>query len=144
MTDEPKLNTQTAPYPVVLEELVDACTYRDEWELKLWHLDRGQGCSGLTLSVFVEVPNSYPPHAPIRVHHLFPVPAAAYNRESWRRWLFEQLQLVERHEAMEFFEVDQVKPYAPNHGPGHDPYTVREVTTDEARRTDFRGRVHSN
>lgn len=31
------------------------------------------------------------------------------------------------------------RPFAPNHGPGNDPYTVRQLTTDEDRRTSFRG-----
>lgn len=33
------------------------------------------------------------------------------------------------------------RPYAPNHGPGNDPYTVREETTDLQRRTQFTGNV---
>lgn len=33
-----------------------------------------------------------------------PVPAAAYNEQSWTRWLLEQILLVEKHEAMEFFK----------------------------------------
>ena len=37
--------------------------------------------------------------------------------------------------ASEFFKVDGERPYQPNHGPGNDPYTIRELTTDEARRT---------
>lgn len=31
------------------------------------------------------------------------------------------------------------RPFAPNHGPGFDPYRVVEYETDEARRTSFRG-----
>jgi hypothetical protein len=141
MADE-QLITQEAPWPVELAEMVEALEYRHNWTF--WLIsdeDRGQGCRGLTLSVLVSTVNSYEPHEPIRVRHLFPVPAAAYDRDSWQRWLFEQLLLVERHEAMEFFTVAGTKPYAPNHGPGNDPYTVRELTTDEARRTSFRGEV---
>lgn len=33
------------------------------------------------------------------------------------------------------------RPYAPNHGPGNDPYVVREETTDIDRRTQFTGNV---
>jgi hypothetical protein len=50
---------------------------------------------------------------------------------------------VERHEAMEFFEIDGTKPYRPNHGPGWDPYIVTQLSTDLDRRTDFRGEVQS-
>ena len=70
-----------------------------------------------------------------------PVPPAAYNRRSWQRWLFEQCLLGERHEAMEFFTISGEHPYAPNHGPGNDPYIDAELTTDEDRRTSFKGVV---
>ena len=37
-----------------------------------------------------------------------------------------------------------VRPYAPNHGPGRDPYTIAEYATDLDRRTSFRGVVAAN
>lgn len=105
-----------------------------------------------------------------RVIHDFPVPPATYNAQSWTRWLFERYLDVLRHEGMEFFalaqpcicEADKLnlrhgddkfthrsdcaaqqpyRPYAPNHGPGNDPYVVREETTDLDRRTQFTGNV---
>lgn len=82
------------------------------------------------------------PRPPYHVHHYMPVPPAAYNRQSWQRWLFEQIVVVERHEACEFFTIDKVKPYAPNHGPGWDPYIVTEMTTELDRRTKFTGEVN--
>jgi hypothetical protein len=136
------INSQAAPYPDELADLVEKCTYRPEWQVYLAsNYDRGQGSAGLTLIVLVHDHNSYPPHDPISVQHLFPVPPAAYNRASWQHWLFDQLVLVEQHEAMEWFEIDGVKPYAPNHGPGEDPYIVHDPTSDVARRTSFRGEV---
>jgi hypothetical protein len=134
-------NTQSAPYPAQLAALVASCTYRPQWRLYLDTLDRGQGSVGLTLTVLVQTDDSYEPHNPIRVRHLFPVPPAAYNRQSWQHWLFEQLLEVERHEAMEFFEIDGVKIFSPNHGPGWNPYLITELITDVDRRTDFRGEV---
>jgi hypothetical protein len=143
-------NTQVAPYPNELAALVTQCVYRDGWTLTLLQDHVRDPASthtgesrGLTLSVVVSTTNSYPPHQPIRVQHLFAVPPATYNKASWQRWLFEQLLLVERHEACEFFTIDDVKPFAPNHGPGEDPYRVTELTTDEARRTSFRGEVNA-
>jgi hypothetical protein len=138
---EPEVMTQTAPYPSVLAELVTECTYRPDWLLALEDGERDPGCGGLTLIVVVTAPDSYDHQRMVRVRHLFPVPPATYNRASWCRWLFETLLLVERHEAMEFFTVGGVKPYAPNHGPGHDPYVVRELASDVDRRTNFRGEV---
>lgn len=132
---------QEAPYPEVLAELVLGCRYRPGWEVELAHEDRGQGSKGLTLVITTATVNSYRPEQPIYVNHYFPVPPAAYDQRSWQRWLFEQYLLVEQHEAMEFFQIDGVRPYAPSHGPGNDPYMIREVGTDEDRRTTFRGEL---
>jgi hypothetical protein len=66
--------------------------------------------------------------------------------------------LVERHEACEFlrFHVDEAgnltddqdsgyaeRPWSPSHGPGNDPYLIREIGTDLDRRTSFRGDVNA-
>lgn len=141
---------QYAPDPEDLIELVKHVSYRPGWNFQLrdttrdWsHDESGREidaiAGGLTLIITVLTPDSYNHENQIRVAHYFAVPAATYAMTSWRRWLFEQVLLVERHEAMEFFEVDGVKWYAPNHGPGEDPYRITELTTDEARRTSFRG-----
>ena len=134
---------QEAPFPYELAMLVDRLAYRPGWRFELAHIDRGQGSVGLTLDIITCGYNSYHPDRgeTYHVHHYMPVPPAAYDRRSWQRWLFEQCLLVERHEACEFFVVDGERPYAPNHGPGNDPYIVAELTTDEARRTSFRGDV---
>lgn len=134
-------NTNEAPYPQELADLVDRCTYRPGWVVRLYHMDRGQGSRGLTLVITTKTVNTYDPQEPIRVNHLFPVPPAAYDERSWRRWLFEQFLLVETHECMEFFQLDGERPYAPSHGPGNDPYLIRELGTDLDRRTSFRGEV---
>lgn len=134
---------QEAPDPLVLMELVAALTYRPGWTFHLVDLDRGQGSVGLTLDVVTRGFDSYHPERgeTYRVHHYFPVPPAAYDRRSWQRWLFEQVLLVERHEAMEFFRIGGDRPYAPHHGPGNDPYIVFDHGTDEDVRTSFRGVV---
>jgi hypothetical protein len=132
---------QEAPYPVALADLVDRLAYKAGWRFTLTDLDRGQGSQGLTLVIDVDTPDSYDPERTIRVAHYMVVPPAAFDERSWRRWLFDQILLVERHEACEFFTIAGDKPYAPSHGPGNDPYLVREVGTDEDRRTSFRGEV---
>jgi hypothetical protein len=188
-TDEYTPNVQVAPYPQELHQLVKRLRYRDGWHFRLLHgyvrdpkTTHSGESRGLTLSIAGDTTNSYPPHQQITVQHLFAVPPATYNSASWQRWLFEQVLLVERHEAAEFFtlvsehvEPDDlctcgdaatlhdgrtsrcletgiehlfepaaprmVKPYAPNHGPGEDPYRITEITTDEARRTSWRGQL---
>jgi hypothetical protein len=133
--------SQEAPYPYALRALLNWLEYKQGWTFWLSDMDRGQGSAGLTLVITITTPNSYHPPVMIRVAHLMPVPPAAYDERSWQRWLFEQILLVERHEACEFFSIDGDKPYAPSHGPGNDPYLVREVGTNTDRRTSFRGDV---
>lgn len=131
-----------APWPSVLAEQVDRLTYKRGWTFSLEDVDRGQGSRGLTLCVLINTPDSYHPDQMRNVMHYMPVPPAAFDARSWCRWLFEQVLLVERHEACEFFQIDGERPYAPSHGPGNDPYLVREVGTELDRRTSFRGVVN--
>lgn len=139
---------QLAPYPDILQELVDHVRYKKGWHFSLRHLlDRGQGSQGLTLVITVRTVDSYHSDTPLVVNHYMVVPPAMYDERSWRRWLFDQILLVERHEAMEFFQLGSddehwVRPYAPSHGPGNDPYMIREVGTTLDQRTSFRGEVN--
>lgn len=131
-------------YPTELAELVATMSYRKGWRFALNSIDRGQHSEGLTLIVTSLGYNSY--HLErgetYRVHHYMPVPPAGFDRRSWRRWLLEQLLLIETHEVCEFLQLDGERPYAPSHGPGNDPYMIREVGTDLDRRTSFRGEVN--
>jgi hypothetical protein len=131
--------SQSAPYPTQLETLVNGLIYKPGWHLSLRQIDRGQGCQGLTLIVHIVQPDTYHPEKIIRVNHYFPVPPAAYDYRSWRRWLLEQILLVERHETLEFFQIDGVRPYAPHHGPGNDPYIIIDHGSDEEMRTSYLG-----
>jgi hypothetical protein len=143
MSYYPEVMTQTVAYPEALAELVSHCSYRPGWQVRLYDdYDRGQGSRGMTLIITTDTVNSYDHARPMYVDHLFIVPAAAYDERSWRRWLFECFHQVEFHEAMEFFTIDGEKPYAPSHGPGNDPYLLREVGTELDRRTSFRGEVN--
>lgn len=150
-------NNNVAPFPLELEKLVETLQYRPGWTFTLADMDRDENqrdvhgiltpialhCIGLTLDIITLGYHSYHEERgeTYSVHHYMPVPAATYNRASWRRWLLDQCLLVERHEACEFFAVAGTKPYAPSHGPGSDPYLVREVGTDEDVRTSYLGAV---
>lgn len=135
--------TQQSPFPEILRSLVERLEYRPGWTFRLEHLDRGQGSEGLTFVVTSLGYNSYHPDRgeTYRVNHYMPVPPAAYDERSWRRWLLEQMLLIERHEVCEFFALDGERPYAPHHGPGNDPYIVFDHGTDLDVRTSFRGEV---
>ncbi len=132
---------QVAADPEPLVDLVAALRFRAGWTFDLSDLDRGQGSRGLTLSINITVPDAYHPERARSVVHYFPVPPAAYDSRSWRRWLFDRIGDVDTHERCECFEIDGVRPFAPSHGPGSDPYLVRELGTDEDVRTSFRGEV---
>lgn len=149
---------QSAPFPEALAELVEKCAYRPGWTIRLedmardlvdpaaWarRIDRtDELAGGLTLIITTCGYDSYHPDRGenYRVNHYFVVPAATYDERSWRRWLFEQFLLVERHEAMEFFAIDGARPYAPHHGPGNDPYIIFEHGSDLDVRTRFTGEV---
>lgn len=154
MTESPQMS-QTAPYPAVLARLVECLSYRRDRGWGVWLDDDLQRDSpgrhagesrGLTLVVQRCGPDAYHPERVIAVNHYFAVPPATYNLESWQRWLFERLGDVDAHERMEDFAVADspgsehvVRPFAPNHGPGWDPYLVTVVASGEDRRTSFRG-----
>lgn len=135
------MNEQVAPYPAELEDLVANATYRPDWQIRMADIDRGQGSKGLTLIVTSVGFDTHHPERgqTYRVNHYFPVPPAAFNRQSWARWLLDRLIDVEVHEACEFLRIDGKQPFPPNHGPGWDPYGVREVNRLEDAETTFRG-----
>lgn len=141
--NEDRTYFQRAPYPTMLADLVKNCKYRPGWLVKLDTINRGQGSEGLTLVITTKGYDTYHQDQGqfYRVHHYMCVPPAAYNLSAWRRWLFEQFVLVERHEAMEFFAINNRRPFAPHHGPGNDCYNVFEHGTAEDARTMFTGEV---
>jgi hypothetical protein len=114
-----ELAKQVAPFPQELADLVSKLEYRKGWQFHLMSdFDRGQGSRGLTLRIVTIGFDSYHPERgeTYRVAHFMPVPPAAFNRQSWQRWLLDQLLLVERHECCEFFKIEGKRPYAPHHG----------------------------
>jgi hypothetical protein len=149
---------QVAPYPLILAGLVERLRYREHLGWRVWLEDdrqrdkpeRHSGESrGLTLVVQRHGPNTYRPSEMMTVHHYFVVPAATYNLESWQRWLFDRLGDVDTHERMEDFAIcdspgseHAVRPFAPNHGPGWDPYLITVLATGMDRRTGFTGAVN--
>jgi hypothetical protein len=142
---------QVAPYPGVLASLVDRLSYRKHMGWRVWLEDdlqrdkpgRHAGESrGMTLIVQRCGPDTYDHDHLMAVNHYFPVPPATYDERSWRRWLFDRLGDVDTHERMEDFVIDGERPYAPSHGPGNNPYMIREAGTDIDRRTRFTGELN--
>jgi hypothetical protein len=138
---------QYAPYPTDLAEIVAELNYRPGWQFLLRDIERdGDAHSGkaggLTLRILAWVNDAYHPNELRPVYHYAPVPAATYNRASWERWVFDQLLRVEQHEAAEYFQLGNRRPFAPTHGPGDDPYVIVQYASEEQRRTSFRGELN--
>jgi hypothetical protein len=98
------------------------------------------------LRLVITVPgfDSYHPDKRLTVSHFFPVPTATYNEKTWRRWIFEMCRRVENHELGEWFQVEGIRPFAPLHGPGEDPYTVHEFRDEVDAQTTQDGSVASD
>lgn len=111
-----------------LANVVNEVTYKAGWKIWLAYIDRPTehyaGSSGLTLCIAATVPDSTRPGYTTKVEHWLAVPPTSWNGPTWERWVLDQILLVERHEAMEFYAVDGVKLFFPAHGPGRDPYTI--------------------
>lgn len=133
------VNIQVAPYPEALATMVRGLDLRPSWRATLGYVDRGQGSAGLTLSVYITEPDAYHNENLRSVVHYFPVPPASYDEISWRRWLLDQMALVSLHEDMENFTIDGEKPFAPDHKPGRDPYTVIQRGTWADADVNFKG-----
>lgn len=114
---------------------------------------------GLTLNFHVPCRDAYHPEDASYpgVHHTHPVPPATFNRGSWERWLHDRLMESLVHEAGESITFERAehsgpdgepemtvrRPFAAFHGPGDDPYIVRDSNFSEAqRRVSFRGETN--
>ena len=113
----------------ILHALIPRISYK-HWKFSLQELNRGQGCEGLTLVIRAEVPDSFG-NGMTEFCHLMPVLPCAYDEDAWIGWVLEQILMVEKHESLEFFEVDGHKPFFPYHRPGGNPYEVHRVITEE-------------
>lgn len=133
------VNEQHGPDQAVraLEQVVKDVTYKDGWSVRLANMRRPTehyaGSEGLTLIIRADVPNSVKPGEMTYVEHWMAVPPTSWERNTWVRWVLDQIILVETHEAMEFYAVAGKKPYFPAHGPGRDPYAI-ELTDAEIDR----------
>lgn len=124
--------TQEAPYPTELASLVDTASCKPGWSFQLTTVDRDdKTCHGLTLIIYVLGPNSEDATKIIHVSHWFPVPPATYDKREWCRWLFERCMDVERHETMEFFKIDGVRAFPPNHKRGRNPFLLNVPSIEE-------------
>lgn len=95
-----------------------------------WYFDLKSEDGALRLVITIVGVNNYDHTQKYTVSHWHPVPITTYNEKSWRRWIFDQCIRTMNHEigeSLRFIEDGtEVRPFAPMHGPGEDPYTVHE------------------
>lgn len=92
-----------------LSEVVAGLHYKPGWEFKLETI-RGE----INLNVSTTTLDSYDLSIDdYHTSHLFALPVLPPG--DWRRWVFECIMLVEKHEAMEFYMIGGERPYAPIH-----------------------------
>lgn len=160
---------QWAPFPYDLQQLVREARCWSEWEFTLVHEQRDPpsthsgSAGGLTMEIVVRAPDPYNPvpcdtcgklHNNTGTRFLYPVPAATYDQQTWMDWLMDCVEQTSLHEVREAFYLEyttvdgddkqttrQEHVFAPNHGPGRDPYRRYSYSTDEQKRTSFRGEV---
>ena len=131
---------QSAPDPVELRELVSQLSYKN-WSFQLVDdMDRGRGCRGTTLVIKHVTQDTYGTMGKVELTHFVAVPAVFYNRQSWQRWLLDQVLRTEQHETCEFFKIGDERPFAPTHAPGWDPCEIRETVASEDVDKDVKGR----
>jgi hypothetical protein len=122
----------------LLSDIVKRTSYRPDWRVGLNH-DRDTDVVALEILSLGYDTHHEDLGQTYRVIHSFMVPPATYNEQSWTRWVLDRFIDVEIHEACEFFRVDGRQPFPPNHGPGWDPYGVRELNRVQDAETTFRG-----
>lgn len=149
MTEEKDVMIQRAPWPNELFNAVAELLYLPGWKIWLAENPRGQGCEGLTLYIVPNKQDSYHPEQHARTTFLYPVPAAAFNRESWEEWLWARIEETEDHERAEWFRFNEFvdghqrerRPFKPAHPDGWNPGVVRSVVSESVTNTPNAGRL---
>lgn len=108
----------------ILEGLLDEIEYRREEppDFRRFRLARDDEHNYAILSIFTYNINTYKQDEKRHTRHEFLVPVATYNRDTWIRWVFDNIVAIETHETAEWFFVNDERIYAPHHGNGEDPY----------------------
>lgn len=152
MSKEDGVMYQQAPWPTDLELAVDELHLSaglTGWRIWLGEADRGQRCSGLTLYIVPNNSDSYHPEQHAKTTFLYPVLAAAFNRESWEEWLWARIEETEGHERSEGFGFKEFRngeqvirrPFKPAHPDGWNPGVVRSVVSETVTNTPNAGRL---
>lgn len=99
---------------------VSGLVYKPGWTFKL------AGPLGGYLCVFATTTDSHQQDRTRCTQHQFHIPDHLANEREWWRWVFDCLLLCELHEAGEFFQVGEIRPFMPHHQGDGDPYALVE------------------
>jgi hypothetical protein len=126
----------------LLQKIVSETKCKPGWSFRLVDED-----GALRLYIRIDGVNNYDHSQPFIVNHVHPVPTTTFNEKSWRRWIFEQCLRTMNHELGESLRFgplgNEVRPFAPMHGPGEDPYTVHEWRSETDALTTQDGSVRA-
>lgn len=99
--------------------LAATLSYKPGWTFKVAGPDRAFLC------VYATTPDSLNPSRERCTQHMFRIPDVGTPREFYR-WAFDCLLLCELHEAGEFFQVGDRRPFFPHHQDEGSPYELVE------------------
>jgi hypothetical protein len=97
---------------------VTRLSYKPGWSFKIGGPDSGFLC------IMATTPDSGQPEQCRTTQHMFRLPDLVTDAPGFVRWVFDCLLLCEQHEAGEFFQVGDVRPFFPHHGDGGSPYDI--------------------
>lgn len=129
----------------ILKELIPKIKYKDNWGFSVF--SSGGNLNRYVFRIIVQAPDSRKTQEPDQYFrapyvststtiinttvgswhqdpfwlHPFPVEPYPMDERALWRWIFEKILLVEKHEAMEGFKIDDVAVFFPDHS---DPYRV--------------------
>lgn len=113
-----------------VSRVIERVRYKPGWRLSI----HAQALSHHSLRIELDTIDSATGKAFV-LAHLFPIPPGAdygWAEDAIEDWIFERIIDVERHEAGEFFRVDELRPFMPEHGYGSNPYNVRRRAHPES------------
>lgn len=99
---------------------VSTITYKPGWVFKIG------GPARQFLCVFATTIDSMHPDRTRCTQHMFRLPVAPLTDREFARWVFDRLLLCELHEAGEFFQVGDRRPFFPHHQDEGSPYELVE------------------
>ncbi len=126
----------------VLRKLVAEVQCKPGWSFRLADED-----GALRLVIRVAGVDAFDPESERAVNHHHPVPTTTFNEKSWRRWILDQCMRTEAHEVCEWLRFgegdEEMRPFLPTHGPGEDPYVIREYRSEDDAFTTQDGSLRS-